>query len=721
MRSLLVAMMLPLCAHAGVAEDVFQQVRSSVVSIDTLDDQGRHAGQGSGVAVGPERIVTNCHVVSDAHRIRVAWQGKTFPATLFRQNEARDLCLLSAPGVAARAVALRKRGDLQVGEAAYAVGNPLGFELTVSAGLISALPLQDGPGPIHTSAPLSPGSSGGGLFDGQGRLMGVTASVFTYAQNFNTALPADWVEELLASQTPLPPEPALPAAEPVWDEESERLTQSGNWTALQAHAQRYLDTHPSSANARTFLGVAYMSLGDKAQGMRLFQDALKADPNLALAWRNLAYALHSLSRFGEAEEAVRKAIMLYHGQDAIAWVILGDIEFALGRVDGARSDFERAVALFPGNAAYWGALGRACQKLERRDEAIKAFSKALRLNPNDVASREALARLQPGITQSRPVAAAAASPQEVAPARSDAAPQDVAALNPSSALFWARQAQAQAAAGRFADEEISWLRAAEIKSDEPEYWIGVANARARLGNHQGSATAFKRAVKLEPDNAQAWSGLASARAYLRRNEEAQEAAEQALKLDARNVQAMNVMAKLHGDRGEYLKAVAYLDKAIALQPNDINAWNGKGYSLQKMGRVDEAIKVLEQTLELNPEFVPTLINLGEAYLAKGKTAQAQRVLSKAVASAPRAMDAKMFLAEAYLRSLQPGAAREYLDQVVRALPTYPKVWRLLTEMYWALGEKEEAGRALERLASLDPAGAASLRGRLKITSGSRRR
>ena len=115
-----------------------------------------------------------------------------------------DLVQLRVPGLVASPVPIRPSTSLKTGERVYAVGAPEGFELTLSEGLISSLRPYEGIQLIQTTAPISRGSSGGGLFDAQGRLIGITAFYVKEGQNLNFALPGEWVEAL-------PTHPAQPA------------------------------------------------------------------------------------------------------------------------------------------------------------------------------------------------------------------------------------------------------------------------------------------------------------------------------------------------------------------------------------------------------------------------------------------------------------------------------------------------------------------------------
>lgn len=206
-------------AYALTPAEVFAKVSPSVWRIRTFDKDGLPLAIGSAVVVGAERLVTNCHVLRRAERFVVARDKVSLPGTLELWDTARDLCRVTAAIGDVPAVGLAETAKLVVGQDVYALGSPQGLELTLSAGLVAGL-RRDGAERltmIQTSAPISPGSSGGGLFDTQGRLVGVTTMVSAArdAQNLNFAVPADWVRELPQRHAELrraaAPAPAAPA------------------------------------------------------------------------------------------------------------------------------------------------------------------------------------------------------------------------------------------------------------------------------------------------------------------------------------------------------------------------------------------------------------------------------------------------------------------------------------------------------------------------------
>ncbi|MBW3603101.1 MAG: trypsin-like peptidase domain-containing protein [Actinobacteria bacterium] len=192
-----------------------RKVEPSVVAI--LVETSRSQGQGSGVIWGADgTIVTNNHVVADAGSVEVAFaDGSRVPAEVVATDPFTDLAVLNAQrdGLPAADFA----GQLpEVGELAVAIGNPLGLENTVTAGIISGLnrsvpgAVTQGAtalvGLVQTDAPISPGNSGGALVDGQGRVVGINVAYIPPQQSavsIGFAIPAptvtDVVRQLLAA------------------------------------------------------------------------------------------------------------------------------------------------------------------------------------------------------------------------------------------------------------------------------------------------------------------------------------------------------------------------------------------------------------------------------------------------------------------------------------------------------------------------------------------
>ena len=189
---------------AQTAQAVFEKVSSSVVVV-----KGKTV-QGSGVAVSVRTkgfakettIVTNCHVVKGEAVVEVTHQNKTGFATVKSCDTERDIALVELSGELPL-VSSRAAASLRVGESVYAVGAPFGLDLSISEGIVSQLRnngIAKNRAPlIQTTAAISPGSSGGGLFDAKARLVGITTRYLRGAQALNFAIPSDWIAEASTS------------------------------------------------------------------------------------------------------------------------------------------------------------------------------------------------------------------------------------------------------------------------------------------------------------------------------------------------------------------------------------------------------------------------------------------------------------------------------------------------------------------------------------------
>jgi TPR repeat protein len=187
-------------SESTTASRVFAAVSPSIVVVKAFDKNGHAIALGSGVVIAQGVVISNCHVFESTRTASasVFYQTHRFPATLRYGDPEHDLCSFTVKGLAAPQVKMGSAAALEVGENVYAIGAPEGLDLTLSSGIVSSLRKVPGGVLIQTTAPISPGSSGGGLFDSEARLIGITAFYAKEGQQLNFALPAEWITELPA-------------------------------------------------------------------------------------------------------------------------------------------------------------------------------------------------------------------------------------------------------------------------------------------------------------------------------------------------------------------------------------------------------------------------------------------------------------------------------------------------------------------------------------------
>jgi tetratricopeptide (TPR) repeat protein len=381
-------------ASASPPEVVFERAAPSVLVVERIDRNGRRNGFASGVVTGLSQVVTSCHALSGAAGARVRSGERSHAAALVRADPERDLCRLSVEGLDAPPARIVPAGMLRVGQRVYAVGTPKGLERTISEGIISSLRPRARSFVIQTTAPMSRGSSGGGLFDEEGRLVGMAAFQYASGQNLNFAVPASWIGELDAR------------ALARWEQAG--LTQ----TADDPLGARFL---------------ALMDIGNHPAALLVAREWTQREPHAALPRHALGRSFAALARDDEASTALRSALRIRPDLLA-AWLDLAQVQRRQGDAAGALDSSSRALSLAPGSVPGWTAYGLALAALGRPSAAVDALNHALELDREDAAAWDAL--IATHLAQGRVELAAGAARK--------ALKQD-----PQSALLWRRFAAVQ--------------------------------------------------------------------------------------------------------------------------------------------------------------------------------------------------------------------------------------------------------------------------------------
>src|SRR5438477_3318321 len=194
-------------AYSAAVTGVVEKVGPAVASVSVKSRRRFREGGGSGVLFTPDGyLLTNAHVVRGARQLSVTLpDGSEHAAHVVGEDPATDLAVMRIDGAHLPVAELGKSSTLRVGQLVIAVGNPLGFSFTVSAGVVSALGrslrAQDGrlmDAIIQTDVALNPGNSGGPLVDSHARVVGINTAVILGAQGLSFSVPIDTARWVLA-------------------------------------------------------------------------------------------------------------------------------------------------------------------------------------------------------------------------------------------------------------------------------------------------------------------------------------------------------------------------------------------------------------------------------------------------------------------------------------------------------------------------------------------
>ena len=183
---------------------IANSANGAIVTVITATDD-KPIAQGTGFLVSADGvIVTNYHVIKEGNVAIVKFpDGTVLPVDgVLATDKVRDLAIIKIHGKTFRTLTLGNSDQVQVGEEVVAIGNPLGLELTVSNGIVSGIRVTKEEGKfLQTTAPISPGSSGGPLFSMFGEVIGINTMYLEGGENLNFAIPINDAKLLLSNQS----------------------------------------------------------------------------------------------------------------------------------------------------------------------------------------------------------------------------------------------------------------------------------------------------------------------------------------------------------------------------------------------------------------------------------------------------------------------------------------------------------------------------------------
>ena len=178
-------------------QKIYKRITPSVYMVIAANSvrefkRGENLSQGSAIAISDKILLTAYHVVEDCRVIVLCQNEKFYRTHIVKAEPSSDRCILEVKEHSLMPVAaIRPFESIEIGEKVYTIGAPRGLEQTIADGIISGKREVSGIKLLQTTAPVSPGSSGGGLFDEYGRLLGIASFYLSDSQALNFAISAE--------------------------------------------------------------------------------------------------------------------------------------------------------------------------------------------------------------------------------------------------------------------------------------------------------------------------------------------------------------------------------------------------------------------------------------------------------------------------------------------------------------------------------------------------
>jgi len=371
---------------------IINQIKPSIVSIQTYDEEGNQIAQGSGFFINNEgHVITNYHVVEGAARIEIKTGKGTFPVNwVLAEDKKGDLILIAAE-IPQNAISRLPFSTLvpQLGERIVVMGSPFGLDYTVSDGIVSALrEIPEYGKIIQFTAPISPGSSGSPVINMKGNIIGIVTYSIVEGQNLNFAIPIERIVKLKQEKKKTVSEWRTGLTED-WLTSSEGIYHTAfisylaeDYEKALNYLHEVLQINLQYVMAYFLTGTCYSNLSRYQEAIEAYQQAIRIKPDFAEAFHVLGLVYGKLGRYQEEIEAYQQAIRIQPDY-AEAHFSLGTTFYNLSRYQESINAYKQVIRIQPDYAEAHFNLGDNFFKLGRYQEAIKAYKQAIRINPDN--------------------------------------------------------------------------------------------------------------------------------------------------------------------------------------------------------------------------------------------------------------------------------------------------------------------------------------------------
>ncbi|MES2877830.1 MAG: tetratricopeptide repeat protein [Pseudomonadota bacterium] len=555
-------------ARALAPTELFAQASPAVAILETFNELGQRLGAYSATVVEPGRLVTMCNVLETAATLRVTLPSNSADAQVMARDRERNLCLISAAGLAAPTALPRLTEPLSVGSRVFALSNALGLGVGISEGVVSGIRPSAAGSYVQFSAPISPGSEGGALVDDSGRLVGIIDYRRRDGQNVNFASAAQWIDEIA-------PRAAAGDARLKRFDQAMALWKQQQWADLHAMASAWSHEEPQAKDAWRFVIAAAQGQGDAHAEVQGWQTLYQLDPSSSDVGTALGRLLLAGGKTPQALELAQQ-LLAGHQEDAPCWLFLGQVLQASGQPGEAEQAYRRALELDPWLIDAYRSMAMLAQMRGDSQTALAVWQRLSGLYPHQLGPRLGLVRAY------------------------------LAAEKPARA--WSELGQVN---DSDTDNALVW------------YWKGVT--LARLGCPEQAIKAYRASLDRQLDSADwAWAGIGWALADLLRHAEAIEAFRSAVQAAPEHDEWRYQLALQLKEGGRLDEALEITTELVTKSPQEFKNWRQHGFVLASQGRPEQALPAMEKSLQIESRQPALWRTLIETYQLAGRRDDAKR-------------------------------------------------------------------------------------------------
>lgn len=362
-------------------EEIFEMYNKSIVVIYPVDFNGQVTGQGSGVILKDKgMVITNFHVFAGAEKMIIVHGEDTLQyEAIIGVDVEKDVLLAKLEGYECANIPVGNSDNIKIGEEVYAIGSPMGLENTITKGIVSGY--RSSLGDMKTSliqidASLSPGSSGGAIFNSNGELIGITALGLKEGNNLNFAIPINTVMKTdLGNYSDQKKLQAL-----NYFYQGKNFYEEGENTKAIEYYDKFLEIFPNDHKGLNYRGLANFAAKKYDKALKDFNKAISIDRAYTPAYNNRGETYFKMEEYEKAIKDFSTVIKLFP-DNTQAYFSRGIVRISDGDNDEAVEDFEVVVKKQPDNAEAYVNMGIAYYNEKNYERAISSWKKAIKIDP----------------------------------------------------------------------------------------------------------------------------------------------------------------------------------------------------------------------------------------------------------------------------------------------------------------------------------------------------